>query len=51
LNVLDNQFRYAADFNTGYEQYVDQLSVQSLQKFAKQLFAQGNKLDVSISTK
>lgn len=51
LNVLDNQFRYAADFNTGYEQYVDQLSVQSLQKFAKQLFAQGNRLDVSISTK
>lgn len=51
FNVLDNQFRYAADFNTAYEQYVNQLSVQSLQKFAKQLFAQGNKLDVSISTK
>jgi len=51
LNVLNNQYRYSVDFDTNYQQYVDQLSVDSLKIFAKKLFGQGNRIEVSLSSK
>ena len=51
LNVLNNQYRYSADFDTNYQQYVDQISVDSIKKFAKKLFEQGNRIEVSLSSK
>lgn len=50
LNTLNNQYRYGVDFATNYEQYVDNLSVNSLKKFAKGLFSQGNRIEVSMSS-
>ena len=51
MSVLNNQFRFMADFDTNYQQYVDQLSVSSLKKFAKSIFSQGNRVEVSLSSK
>ena len=50
LNTLNNQYRFGVDFATNYEQYVDNLSVNSLKKFAKGLFSQGNRIEVSMSS-
>jgi len=50
-NVLNNQYRYIADFDTNYQQYVDQLSVESLKTFAKKLLGQNNRIEVSLSSK
>jgi zinc protease len=51
LNILNNQYRYTADFDMNYQQYVDQLSVESLKIFAKKLFGQNNRIEVSMSSK
>jgi zinc protease len=51
MNVLNNQYRYIADFDTNYQQYVDQLSVSSLKKFANKVFGQNNRIEVSLSSK
>jgi len=51
LEVLNNQYRYIADFDTNYQKYVDQLSVESLKIFAKNLFGQNNRIEVSLSSK
>jgi len=51
LNVLNNQYRYKADFNSNYQQYIDHLSVESLKKFAMKVFGQDNRIEVSLSTK
>jgi len=51
LTVLNNQYRFGTDYETNYQQYVDQLSEQSLKKFAKQLFGQKNRVEVSMSSK
>ena len=51
IDVLNNQYRYKADFDTNYQQYVDQLSVSSLKKFAQNTFGQGNRIEVSLSSK
>ena len=50
LNTLNNQYRFGVDFATNYDQYVDNLSVNSLKKFAKGLFSQGNRIEVSMSS-
>ncbi|MBP1664342.1 MAG: peptidase inactive domain protein [Bacteroidetes bacterium] len=50
LNTLNNQYRFGVDFVTSYEQYVDNLSINSLKKFARNLFAQGNRIEVSMSS-
>jgi zinc protease len=51
LDILNNQYRYTADFDMNYQQYVDQLSVESLKIFAKKLFGQNNRIEVSMSSK
>jgi len=51
LNVLNNQYRYNTDLDTNYQQYIDQLTVNSLKEFAKKLFGQGNRIEVSLSSK
>jgi len=51
MNVLNNQYRYLADFDLNYQQYVDQLSVSSLKKFAEKVFGQDNRIEVSLSSK
>jgi len=51
LDVLNNQYRFSADFDTNYQQYVNQLSVESLKTFAKKLFGQNNRIEVSLSSK
>ena len=51
LDVLNNQYRYVADFDTNYQQYVNQLSVESLKTFAKKMFGQNNRIEVSLSSK
>ena len=50
LGMLNNEYRYGADFVSNYQKYVDQLSVKTLKKFAKQLFKQGNRVEVSMTS-
>ena len=50
LNVLNNQYRYKADFDKNYQKYVDQLSVNSIKEFAKKVFGQDNRIEVSLSS-
>jgi len=50
LNILNNQYRYKADFDTNYQKYIDQLSVNSLKEFAKKIFGQDNRIEVSLSS-
>jgi len=51
LNVLNNQYRYKVDFDTDYQKYIDQLSVNSLKEFANKVFGQDNRIEVSLSSK
>ena len=51
LNVLNNQYRFNTDLDTNYQQYIDQLSVNSLKEFAKKAFGQNNRIEVSLSSK
>ena len=50
LSSLNKQYRYGADFVSSYQKYVDQLSVKTLKKFANQLFKQGNRVEVSMTS-
>lgn len=50
LNALNRKYRYGADFVSNYQNYVDMLSVQSMKKFAKNLFKQGNRVEVSMTS-
>jgi zinc protease len=51
LDILNNRYRYLTDFDTNYQQCVDQLSVESLKIFAGKLFGQNNRIEVSLSSK
>jgi zinc protease len=51
LKVLDNQYRYNVDMKSNYQQYVEQLSTESLKKFAAAIFGQKNRIEVSLSSK
>lgn len=50
LSSLNKQYRYGADFVSNYQKYVDQLSAKTLKKFATQLFKQGNRVEVSMTS-
>jgi len=51
LDILNNRYRYLTDFDTNYQQYIDQISVESLKVFAGKLFGQNNRIEVSLSSK
>ena len=50
MNQLNEFYWYKVDMNTDYEKIVDSITMKDVQEFAKALFKQGNRIEVSMTT-
>lgn len=50
IRNLHRYYNFGTDFETGYEKLVEGLTIDSLKAFAKKLFSQGNRIEVSMSS-
>ncbi len=50
LSSMSKKYRYGTDFVSNYQNYVDMLTVESMKKFTKTLFKQGNRVEVSMTS-
>lgn len=50
MNQLNEFYWYKVDMDTDYEKTVDSITMKDVQEFAKALFKQGNRIEVSMTT-